>query len=163
MPLSEDKIEFRNACFRCKGKCCYGETGKEIIPLTAKEAEYLERNYLDLEIKIMNLYKGREMAFFYVPKTGCPLLKDKSCILDEEHKPLNCKIYPIIPLEKNGKLKFYLDKSGLCPEVENIEKLCSWKENTIREIKKDWKKLSKKERNFMSELTKVTESTNKEI
>lgn len=159
MTLESDEKKFIACCTKCKGKCCYGETGKEIIPLSKKESDYISENYPDVE-----LWDSPEgMDFFYVPKKGCPFLTEKGCKIPEKHKPLNCRSYPLVFTIKDNKVEFYLDYSSLCPYIEELSKLNYWTREMVKTVEKEVKEWNEHEKKFFTEITEITENTNKKI
>ena len=95
MTLSDDLEKFKKICAKCKGHCCIRETGKEVIPISNKEAKAILKLYPNKKIELLNFNTDSRMHCFYVPKKGCPFFGSKGCILPEDIQPLNCLIYPL--------------------------------------------------------------------
>ena len=79
---------------------------KEKLESTGKKTFEIDGCYkYDLE------FEGEEIK-------NCPFhSKDTGCVLDDENKPFDCKIWPLRVMNKNGKKVLAIAK--LCPNFEN--------------------------------------------
>jgi len=110
---------FSKICKECDGQCC--KTFE--IFLLKKDLEKLDKFKDKINIKKEGsglLMYHKDKCFFQNPKTGC--------ILSEEDKPFDCKLFPLTFLYKNKKLNFYLMED------------CSY----LNEIPKEWIEKTKK-------------------
>lgn len=109
-----------------------------------------EDGYRDI---LMSLYDAKKIKFDYVKKIGqlykfkknknavCHFLGPNGCILTDEKKPLDCRLFPVtFSLNKNWIKFFFLDA---CPKIKNLSE--SWIRKTEREAIKELKNWSEKE------------------
>ncbi len=73
-----------NICAKCNGKCCH-----EGLYVTKKEYEQLEDRYKDIFDceKFMNGYRAKG--------NKCSFLSDKGCIMPQEKRFIECKLFPL--------------------------------------------------------------------
>ena len=105
----------KSTCKNC-GFCCEFEKADEWeIPVVNKQlAKQLEKK----EIKVLKLNNNYSFDLEFEGKEikKCPFLGENGCVLDDENKPFDCKIWPIRVMEKQGKI--YLTLAKTCPEFE---------------------------------------------
>lgn len=116
---------FRIICKECKGKCC-----KSTVHITRKEFDKLKQVRGNLQVT-------KDGALFRIDGK-CPFLNEKTgCTLGGNLKPFDCTLYPLTFLYKDGKIKFYLNKT--CPYANRIPE--DWIKKTKRwtlEQLKEW-------------------------
>jgi len=156
MTIEEDKRKFCEYCKQCGGKCCKGDKDS-IIPLSRKEAEAIKKKYPEIKIELGRFGKGR-MHFFRL-NGDCLFLGEKGCVL--EKKPINCEMFPLIALYRNGELEFYFDDSNHCPYTKDIQKLKDWKKETLELSKSGMKEWNEEEKLFFSALCEIIEKLKK--
>jgi len=63
---------------------------------------------------------------------------------------------------KKDKIEFFIDKSN-CPYIKEIVQLKDWRDYAMNQTKEEIKNWTVEEKNFFSELTKITKKTNSKI
>jgi len=120
-------LEFCKEC----GKCC--DIIKE-MPLFLSKKEYGDLKNAGYEFEVFDVDEG------YIINDTCPFVSDKGCTLPKELKPLDCEMFPLAFVFKNGKFEFYLNKK--CPYWDKISK--EWIEKTRKEFFKKIKNRDKR-------------------
>ena len=122
-------------CVVCKGLCCR----RGVVVLSHREVEMLGayRGYIkEIETEVGKI--------FFIDKSldDCPCLTDAGCIIPQDIRPLDCRIYPLNLMLAGGRI--HLLVSRLCPAADQIKDMPQWlveKKQLIREmIPKLWTK-----------------------
>ena len=116
--------KYLKPCKECNASCC--RFGGPIV--TEIEREIIVRaGYQDYFIKSddgLYVVEGVDYA--------CPYLDDKNSCSIQEVKPRLCRIWPVVPFDKNGERKYMIAECPLTPYVS---------EGELEEGKKDAEKL----------------------
>lgn len=102
----------KSTCAECRFCCEFDKTDSWEIPIVLPSvAKRLEK-------KKVKVVKDKGCFTFDLEFTGdevkkCPFLGEKGCVLDEEEKPFDCKIWPLRVMDKDGEIFISLAKS--CP------------------------------------------------
>jgi len=124
------KVLEKSTCAKCRICCEFDREDEWETPVINKylkeklEAEGKKTVEIDGCYKYDLEFKGEEIKTcpFHSAKTGC--------VLDEENKPFDCKIWPLRVMNKNGKKVLAIAK--LCPNFnESKEELLNLIENEL--------------------------------
>ena len=132
--------EFLKICKECKAFCC----NLVIPPVTEQEKkEILKAGFEDFFIKI-----GNDIFEMNKDKNKtCPYLnEDYSCKI-QHVKPMLCKIWPVIPRNKNNKRVYIVIK---CPVYQYLSK------DELNQAKKEAEKIPD---NVINRLWNISEKT----
>ena len=128
----------KGLCAKCEGLCC-----KEFLLYLVKS---------DLE-KLGNLSKKlkiRKLGPIFIEdhtEGFCPFLNPASgCILKEEMKPFECKLFPLSFQYKNSKIKFYIYNN--CTYHKKVP--AAWVKKTMRWAAKELDRWTEEEKRFYS-------------
>lgn len=116
------KILSKEECAACRFCCSFRRQSAWETPLFTKDkVEELKEKYGEFEVKeykdsytlkLDNLYQTDSEE----EEAPCPFLDDeKGCILSDEDKPFDCKIWPLRVMEKEGRQHIVLTPT--CPSV----------------------------------------------
>jgi len=156
MTIEEDNKKFCGYCKKCGGKCCRGDKDS-VIPLSVKESKILSSmNKVKIEL---GKYGEGKMHFFRM-NGDCPFLSKSGCVL-AENKPINCKMFPLIFLYENNKIKFYFDDSDHCPYTKEIQNLKDWKKRILDGTTREVENWTKDEKLFFTALCESIEKLKK--
>jgi len=111
MPVSP---EYLDVCTKCKALCC----NLVLPPVTEEERNMvLEAGFPDYFTKVdINIY-----AIKPGDKGQCPYLKDDYSCEIHQIKPIFCKIWPVIPRDKDNKRGGIIIKCPLYPLLSKDE------------------------------------------
>lgn len=121
------KILSKETCKECKFCCSFRKISLWEVPLFSEEQKKnLEKKYQNILFKevekkvfTLNLYpffKKKDMQ----EEVSCFFLDcQKGCILKEEEKPFDCKIWPFRLMKKEESLVIALTPT--CPTINSIE------------------------------------------
>lgn len=112
----------KEECAACRFCCSFRRQSAWETPLFTKEkVSELKQKYGEFEVKkykdsytleLSNLYKTDSEE----EEAPCPFLDtEKGCILNEEDKPFDCKIWPLRVIEHNGRNHIVLTPT--CPSI----------------------------------------------
>jgi len=124
---------FEIICKKCQGKCC-----KSTIFLTQTDVDRLNKRH-------KGVFKVEKIpGIMILDESGkCPFLNEsKGCILSENLKPFDCRVFPIAFIYRNGETNFYLNKK--CPYHNEIPK--EWIEKTKKWAKKELESWTEEEK-----------------
>lgn len=123
------KILSREECSKCK-ICCefddediwetpviYNDSIESVLKINPSQ-EFLETDFNGRKLRVLKLKKEDDIY-------PCTMLdRSKGCMLGSEHKPFDCKIWPLRVMRKDGKTVIVL--SPVCPVVAKkpIEDVC---------------------------------------
>ncbi len=111
------KVLEKQKCAECKICCEFDKADEWEIPVIN---EKLKKKLDEQNVKtfcVNGCYKY-DLEFEGEEIKNCPFhSKDTGCILDDENKPFDCKIWPLRVMNKNGKKVLAIAK--LCPNFKN--------------------------------------------
>lgn len=89
-----------NLCKKCGGPCC-----KEYdIFLSKKDINNIKKFKGKFKIK------KEDNSIYMSHYRKCCFLSEKGCILKENQKPLDCRLFPLVFIFNNKKIEFYIMK-----------------------------------------------------
>ena len=94
-------------CIECGSKCC---STKDFFVIALKH----ER---DLIVKKTGTDPFKKLGNLFYCLEPCPFLLDGKCSINEI-KPIDCKIFPVIPSKKGDKIIYEVDLD--CPAAEKL-------------------------------------------
>jgi hypothetical protein len=99
-----------NVCAKCGGKCC-----KDVF-VTQNEMVRLSKHILNPEMYALFFVNYKNS---YIIRGVCPFKSNIGCILPNEYRPLDCKIFPhLFVLDKMTFVRSKL--SDHCPSTKNF-------------------------------------------
>jgi len=112
------KLEnIKKVCVKCNATCCKfgGPT------LTKKERDSILKSGFKDYFKLPR-YSGNAKGYFEIKckKGVCPYLKNCLCKVHKV-RPVLCKIWPVFPMIKKGKMKYYVFECPLAPYLSNSD------------------------------------------
>lgn len=119
-----------NTCAKCRICCSF-------VSADAWETPVFTSNSIDYNKKWFKRYgnKSHTLHFFFENDTEiklCPYLDENSgCVLSEEDKPFDCKIWPIRVMRKDDKIIIALAKICKGIGVGDIEKVKNLLEESL--------------------------------
>ena len=146
------KVLDKNTCAKCKICCGFAKSDEWEIPyITKSQAKELERK--GYKIKNNGKYYTYDLEFVSDEVKYCPYLDfKKGCLLSEDEKPFDCKIWPVRLMKKNNE--YFLAVADICPEFKDkkddlkklidddlLEKIKDYIKNNdyyINELKEDY-------------------------
>lgn len=120
------KILSKKTCAKCKFCCSFRKCSLWETPLFRKDAvEKLRKicNFEMLQINDESCGKYNLLDKYHTnnpeEEVPCPFLKDEvGCILSEEYKPFDCKIWPLRIMRKSGSVVIALTPT--CPTINRL-------------------------------------------
>lgn len=116
------KVLSKEECAACRFCCSFRRQSAWETPLFTKEkVEELKKKYGEFEVKEYNDSYTLELGNMYKTdsedeEAPCPFLdSDRGCILNDDDKPFDCKIWPLRVMEENGRQ--YIALTPTCPSV----------------------------------------------
>lgn len=116
------KILSKEECAVCRFCCSFRRQSAWETPLFTKEkVNELRKKYGDFEVKEYGDSYTLELESMYKTdsedeEAPCPFLDaQKGCILSDEDKPFDCKIWPLRVMDNNGNKEIVLTPT--CPSI----------------------------------------------
>lgn len=131
------KLKF---CRECK-KCCASDKYSNVI-LSFDDVKKLKSKHQINSIE--NFGKLSTIKH----SENCPFLEKNGCKLDYKIRPLDCRMFPLTFMFKDGKINFFFINA--CPHISKISK--EWIENAKKEALENLKNWSDEEKEFYSEI-----------
>lgn len=105
----------KETCKNCRFCCEFEKADEWEIPIVSKNvAEHLKNKGVKV-VKVNENYTF-DLEFEGKEIKKCPFLSENGCVLDEENKPFDCKIWPLRVMKKDNKI--YLTLAKTCPAFE---------------------------------------------
>lgn len=112
----------KEECASCRFCCSFRRQSAWETPLFTKEKiDELKKKYGEFDVKKYGDSYTLELSNIYKTdsedeEAPCPFLDvQKGCILSEEDKPFDCKIWPLRVMENNGRRQIVLTPT--CPSI----------------------------------------------
>lgn len=125
------KILKKESCAACRFCCAFRRQSLWETPIFTKENEQAIRDDLSLDASSL-IPAGKEQEYYRYDlsekyqtddseeEAPCPYLEEKGCILNDEEKPWDCKIWPLrVMKRKDGEIVIALTPT--CPEINKID------------------------------------------
>ena len=139
------KILSKSHCASCKFCCSFKrESLWELPTFHISSLSEISKSFPDVVFKkLSDDIFTLDFSHLYLTKNPseevpCPFLnKKKGCVLSDDLKPFDCKIWPFRIMKKDNNLGFAISKS--CPSLQNFsfdELYKFFKENLLESVKK---------------------------
>ncbi len=134
----------KEECAACRFCCSFKKTSLWETPVFTKENIDAIKKDKSLKSDSLNESENGGLIFATYDLSGlyktcdpneeiqCPFLSETGCLLNDEQKPIDCKIWPVRIMRKDSKTVLALSPSCPVCNISDMDKIKKYVDETIR-------------------------------